>query len=255
MSSASKTLIEWLREAPFTLTLGSGFFGFFAHCGVLRALLDHDLQPARLTGASSGALIAGCYASGLSIEQIEAILFTMKREAFWDPGWGWGWLKGEKFRRQLRQTLATDQFEQCRLPLSLSVYNQSTRRTEVWQNGDLVDAIYASCALPFLFQPLTRHGIRFCDGGVADRPALHGTSDDERVLIHHLASKSPWRRRHDPALQPPQKNNSTTIVLDQLTRTSPFKLHTGRDAYEQARHTTTNLLHTAWQRVLRKSVI
>lgn len=245
---------DWLREMPFTLTLGSGFFGFFAHCGVLRALLDNDLQPARLTGASSGALIAGCYASGLSIEQIEAILFSMRREEFWDPGFGWGLLKGEKFRRQLRQTLAIDRFEHCAKPLRLSVYNQKTKTTEVWHSGDLVEAIYASCALPILFQPLKRNGIYYLDGGVKDRPALQGVEASERILIHHLASKSPWRRADDPALIPPQKNNGTTLVLDDLIRTSPFKLHTGRQAYEQARDMTKLLLAQPWQNVMRASV-
>ncbi len=246
---------DWLREMPFTLTLGSGFFGFFAHCGVLRTLLDNDLQPARLTGASSGALIASCYAAGLSINAIEDILFSMKREEFWDPGVGWGLLKGEKFRQQLRQSLPTDRFEQCRYSLRLSVYNQKTRQTEVWDSGDLVDAIYASCALPILFQPLQREGVRYLDGGIKDRPALQGVGDGERVLIHHLASKSPWRRADDPDLIPPQKSNGTTLVLDDLTRTSPFKLHTGRQAYEEARATTQALLSSIWQPLMRRSVL
>jgi NTE family protein len=34
----SNTHHDWLAAAPYTLALGAGFFGFFAHTGVLRAL-------------------------------------------------------------------------------------------------------------------------------------------------------------------------------------------------------------------------
>ena len=32
------TLREWLRERPFSLALSSGFFGFFAHTGLVTVL-------------------------------------------------------------------------------------------------------------------------------------------------------------------------------------------------------------------------
>lgn len=35
-----KTLRDWLLEGPFTLSLASSFFGFFAHCGVLQARME-----------------------------------------------------------------------------------------------------------------------------------------------------------------------------------------------------------------------
>ena len=49
-------LADWLAEAPFTLTLSSGFFSFFAHSGLIAALQEADLRPARITGSSAGAL-------------------------------------------------------------------------------------------------------------------------------------------------------------------------------------------------------
>lgn len=245
-------LRDWLNAEPFTLTLGSGFFGFFAHAGVLSALVEHGHEPARLTGASSGALVAGCYASGLSLAQLQNLLFTLEREDFWDPGWGFGLLKGEKFRAQMRSTLPAQSFVEARLPLRLSVYNYRSRQTEIWAGlnsndagsdpTELSDAIYASCALPLLFQPLHKNGLRYGDGGIKDRPALAGVAVNERVLIHHLASKSPWRRANDPALIPPQRGNGVTLVVDDLQRTSPFKLHTGRRAFAQAYRATTAAL-------------
>ncbi|NQD36309.1 patatin [Permianibacter sp. IMCC34836] len=254
---AGITLRDWLAEQPYTLTLGSGFFGFFGHFGVLKALLDAGLPPARLTGASSGALVAACYASGMSIEAMQQLLFTMKRQDFWDPGWAiWrgGLLKGEQFRAQMRATFPSTHFDALQVPLALSVYNASRQRTEVIDSGDLVDATYASCALPVLFQPLRRNGETLLDGGVKDRPALAAVADDERVLIHHLAAKSPWRRADDPALRPPQRGNGTTLVLVGLTRCSPFKLERGSLAFAEAYATTTARLAQPWQPLMSGNV-
>ena len=59
------TLREALREGPFTLAMSSGFFGFFAHCGVLSVLEDEGLVPSRASGSSAGALVTGAWAAGL----------------------------------------------------------------------------------------------------------------------------------------------------------------------------------------------
>ena len=60
------TLGEWLSAEPFSLALSAGFFGFFAHCGVLQALSARGLVPARLSGASAGARsVAAWYLLGV----------------------------------------------------------------------------------------------------------------------------------------------------------------------------------------------
>lgn len=41
------TLQTWLEENPFTLALSSGFFGFYAHAGFLKALEERGLAPER----------------------------------------------------------------------------------------------------------------------------------------------------------------------------------------------------------------
>ena len=66
------TLREVLAEAPYGLALSSGFFGFFAHTGVLAALLDAGLVPARVSGSSAGALVGGLWAAGLEMVSLVA---------------------------------------------------------------------------------------------------------------------------------------------------------------------------------------
>ncbi len=253
-------LRDWLAAEPYTLTLGSGFFGFFGHFGVLKALLDAGLPPARFTGSSSGALVAACHASGMSVDAMQQLLFSLKRSDFWDPGFwslnrGAGLLKGGKFRALMRAHFPRHRFADLVVPLTLSVYNRTRAATQVIDSGDLIEATYASCALPILFQPLFRNGEVLLDGGVKDRAALAGVAANERVLIHHLSGKSPWRSADDPALRPPERANATTLVLDGLTRSGPFKLEHGPLAFQEAYATTLARLELPWQRVMRGEVI
>ncbi|MCW8857753.1 MAG: patatin-like phospholipase family protein [Kangiella sp.] len=225
------TLKEWLAEQPFTLTLSSGFFGFFAHAGLMQALEEAQLLPQKLTGSSAGALIAGCWAGGMSSDNIKALLFSLKRSDFWDPGLGLGLLKGDKFRQLLADSLSANSFADCRSKLALSAYSIDSKQTRVLRNGDLVSAIYASCAIPFMFQPIVIDEHRLLDGGIKDRPALLGTEQGERIFYHHIASKSPWRRKNDSAIQVPARDNLTSLVIHDLPRSGPFKLEVGREAY------------------------
>jgi NTE family protein len=72
------------------------------------------------------------------------------------------------------------------------------------------------------------------DGGVLDRPGLAGMPAGERVLFHHLASKSPWRT----SLEVPRRPGMTALIIDDLPRSGPFKLDQGRQAFEAARRAT-----------------
>ena len=236
------TLKDWLAAEPFTLTLSSGFFSFFAHTGMLAALEEEQLLPKRLTGSSAGALVASCWAAGVDTPELKNILFKLKRQDFWDPGFGWGLLKGDKFRQMLVDILPVDNFEQCRAELSLSAYDTRSKSTVIINSGELVPAIYASCAIPVLFQPIQYHGYRLLDGGIKDRPALADVRQDERVFYHHIVSVSPWRKKGSKALQIPQRDNLVSLQLFDLPRCGPTQLEEGPKAYEAAFHATQRAL-------------
>ncbi len=235
-------LRDWLAAEPFTLTLSSGFFSFFAHTGMLRALEEDNLLPQRLTGSSAGALVASCWAAGMSTSDLKAVLFKLKRQDFWDPGFGWGLLKGQKFQGILQDILPVKRFEECRAELSLSAYDIKSKSTIIINSGELIPAIYASCAIPFLFQPIHYNGYRLLDGGIKDRPALADVRYDERVFYHHIVSVSPWRKKGSKALEVPARANMTTLQLFDLPRSGPTKLEVGPAAFEAAYNATKRAL-------------
>ncbi len=251
MPPSPPTLREWLRETPFTLALSSGFFGFFAHCGLVTVLEDAGLLPARVAGSSAGALVGGLWAAGLDASRMRDELLRLRREDFWDPRPGLGLLRGELFRARLEALVGGRDFAACRVPASVSVFDMWTRRTRVLSRGALAPALQASCTFPLLFQPRWVDGRPLLDGGILDRPGLDGVPDGERVFFHHLASRSPWRGRHARSIQLPSRANMASLVIDGLPRVGPFRLPNGARAFERVRHVAA----TALDRPLRDACV
>jgi NTE family protein len=222
---------DWLARAPFALAMSSGFFGFFAHTGMLRALVERGLAPAHVAGSSAGALVGGAYAAGVSPAELAAILQRLDRAQFWDPAPGIGLLAGRKLDRLLRELLPVAQIERCGLPLAISVFDILARRTAVLARGDLADAIRASCAVPAMFHPVWIERRPYWDGGILDRPGVAGAPAG-RLLYHHLASR--WGR--------PRRPDLVTLVIRGLPQPSPFRLDAGRRALVLAYEVTLRAL-------------
>ena len=240
--SPAPTLRSWLIEEPFSLGLSAGFFGFFAHAGLVQALEAEGLWPARAAGSSAGALVAGLWASGRDAAAIGQILREVRREDFWDPAPGPGLLRGLRLRGLLERHLAARTFADCRFALCVSACDLLRLRTHVLDRGLLVPAVHASCAFPLLFQPVWLDGRPHADGGILDRHGLAGMPAAGRLLYHHLGSRSPWRLPGSRALQAPTRRATVTLVIDGLPRLGPFRLEPGPAALERARDATRRAL-------------
>jgi len=236
------TVREWLKKDDFTLTMSSGFFAFFAHLGFLSVLEEEGILPNKITGSSAGALIGGVFASGLSTDQIKEMLFGLKKESFWDPiGFG-GFLKGKKFKNILYETLPVKNMKDTRIDFSLSAYNIIKKRIDVLSDGDLIKAIYASCAVPFMFQPIMINKNFYLDGGLKDRPGLNGVEANERVFYHHIISNSPWRKKSGKSTQIPKRENMISLAIKNLPKVRPNNLKSGVLAYNKAKESMRKVL-------------
>jgi NTE family protein len=235
-----QTLRDWLQEGPFSLGLSAGFFGFFAHCGFVSVLEDEGIMPSHISGASAGALIGGLWAAGLSPDAMRDTLFQLQRKDFWDPSLGAGLLRGRLFSTLLEGLLPRKTFAHCRTKLSVSIYDIFARKTLALSSGDLAPAIQASCTLPGLFQPLWVNGRPLWDGGIFDRPGLLGIGQHQRILHHHLSSRSPWRKKE--GVNAPKQPGLLSFSIDELPRVGPFRLEVGRQAFDAARRATQRAL-------------
>jgi NTE family protein len=243
---STPTLRDWLSKVPFSLCLSSGFFGFFAHAGMVSILEEESLIPTRLMGSSAGALVSGLWASGLTTSEMKALLIDLKKESFWDPGIGLGLLKGDLFDELLRSFLKCERFEDTQVPVQMTAFNCFKLRGELFNRGDLASAIRASCTFPGLFQPTWINGIPYIDGGVTDRSGLLGAQGEERILYHHLASRSRLRTMLG-LTSAPARAQTVTLILHHLPRCGPTLLHQAQVAFECAREQMLGLLDTPLQ--------
>ena len=230
-----RTLRDWLAETPFTLVMSSGFFGFFAHAGVVSVLEEQGLRPARVAGSSAGALVGALWGAGIPAARIREELLGLRREHFWDLWPGLGLLRGRLFRARLERVLPVrdaSRRARCRWPSRCG----TSSRAGPWCCRAVRSLRRSTRPVRFRCSS-TRCGIGgrlYADGGIADRPGLAGVAEGERVLYHHLTSRSPWRRKGSPALRVPARRGLEAIALDGLPRLGPFRLGLGQEAMERA---------------------
>ncbi|PRQ02736.1 hypothetical protein ENSA5_20880 [Enhygromyxa salina] len=271
------THADWLAAEPFTLVLSAGFFGFYAHVGLICALEQSGLVPRRVVGTSAGAISGGLWASGVPGEELVEMLVGLRREDFWDPSWdelrrsrrrarrrreldegrdpgtALGLLRGRKLDALLLDGLAraradssqplVERIEQCPIPFAAVTHELRARRTWVHERGPLRPAIRASCALPLMFGPVRIGGRLHADGGISDRPGFSALAPGERALYHHLPHRSRWPRLSgDEAGERRDRAERKVIVIDDLPRVHPGALARGAAALERAREHTLRWL-------------
>jgi NTE family protein len=187
------------------VVMSSGFFGFFAHTGFIKALEELGIKPAGYAGTSAGALVAAFCAGGLSASQIAAHLTGLKKKDFWDPDYlslvlkslvllkGWtGLLKGHAFRLLLDGFLPVRTFEECPVPCCIVGTDLTGKSKKVFTQGNLTAAVHASGAVPGLFKPACIDGRYYVDGGLVDKAPvreLYELIKPELIIVHYLPTR------------------------------------------------------------------
>ncbi len=219
--------------------LSAGFFGFFAHTGLLRALEERGLKPQRVIGCSAGALSGGLWSSGIDAGSIAEELTGLRRADFWDPGLPLGGLlRGKKFRDRvglLLSRVGIQRVEQCPTPFAPIVHDVLRRQTVALRDGPLDEAIVASCTVPAMFRPVWSQGRLLVDGGVSDRCGFSALDGDARVLLHFLPSRRKLRVQAPPTA-PTEVPGAQALLLQTpgLPKVGPFALDRGPLAYARA---------------------
>lgn len=155
------------------LALGSGSSRGWAHIGVLRALAEQGIAPDIVCGTSVGALVGAAYAAGnlsnletwiLSLSKLQIATFFNLSTAFT------GFVNTNRLHGFLSEHVAAPNamIEDCVCSFGAVATDLQSGR-EVWfTKGSLLEAVWASMALPGLF-PAIRHGERWLvDGGLVN---------------------------------------------------------------------------------------
>jgi len=175
------------KRPSIGLALSGGAARGLAHVGVLKALSEHDIPVDFLAGTSAGALVAGTYASGMSITEIESIARSLRwRDVGRMTMSRMGVQSNERLEQYLRSRLPVTRFEEFPIPFAAVATDLKSGRGVILQGeGDVPFAIRASCAIPGWYVPVTdEHGRQLVDGGlVANIPSDVARSMGADVVI------------------------------------------------------------------------
>jgi NTE family protein len=153
------------------IALGSGSARGWAHIGILQALAERGIEPAVVTGASVGALVAAAYASG-QLASLDAWVRTLTQLDVWrlvDTTFsGGGVMTGNRLMQAIGLRVLDRPIES--LPVAFgAVATDLDTGQETWlREGSMLAAVRASSGLPGLFSPVRYHGRWMIDGGVVN---------------------------------------------------------------------------------------
>lgn len=186
------------------LALGGGGARGVAHISVLRKLEELRVPVDCIAGTSIGSLVGGLYASGKSVDELEALVAGMDWKQLFDDtldrreqsfrrkqddreglatiGLGLrdggmhvapGMLQGQRilalFEKETLPVSAIDDFDRLPIPYRATGTDLNTGEAVVLDHGSLAMAMRASMSLPGIFQPVEIDGRVLIDGGLASQ--------------------------------------------------------------------------------------
>jgi NTE family protein len=164
--------------ARVVAVFGGGGAKSLAHAGAWKALRESGITPAHIIGTSMGAVVGAAFAAGSTYDEfvsaagalrtndVAAIdLFALAKGAF-----AAYLFKPEPLRCSIARLVPARRFGELTTPLTVTTTDVDSGALVLFGalGGDapLLDALYASCALPLYFPPATLDGHRLADGGL-----------------------------------------------------------------------------------------
>lgn len=231
----------------FGVALGSGGARGLAHVGVLSVLEENGIEPHCISGTSMGAIVGALYADLLDADEVahriqiftEDPQFKANWEPFLDtepPEETASFFQGlrrsihrkflnlktftapsqqseEPLLEPLKRMFGDRSIEELKLPFAAVAVDLLSGEPRVFRNGNLVEALYASGAIPGIFPPLSIDGQLLIDGGGAYRVPVSvcRSLGADFVLAADIPSFAPEKEDYKTGLE-------IMMRMDQITR-------------------------------------
>ncbi|TVR22315.1 MAG: patatin-like phospholipase family protein [Anaerolineaceae bacterium] len=185
-------------RAKIGLVLGGGGSRGLAHIGVLDVLHRENIPIDFIVGTSMGAIIGVSYANGMTPREIAQDMTESGGTNIFNMNLFSAKARQRDLQRKLETTLSGKTFDDLNIKTALMTADMLSGEEVVLQQGELIPAILASCAVPAVFPPVEIGDRQLADGGVIDSLAT-GTAfalGAERVIAVDvyppLDSDDPW---------------------------------------------------------------
>ena len=184
--------------------LSGGFIKGFAHLGAIQALIEHDIRPQIISGASAGSLVGALYADGNEPYQVLEFFSGLKFTDLTNPTIPTtGFFELDELQDFLHAHLKRQRIELLPVPMVITATDLDHGKSVFFRKGDIAQCVAASCCLPVLFSPITIGDTHYVDGGVLmNLPVSPIRKECERIYAINVS----------PLLTPEYKLNLINIA-------------------------------------------
>ena len=147
--------------------------------GIMRELIDHGFEPARIVGTSVGALngaFLAFYPGMAGVEHLADIWQGLEDDHFIHSNpvkvayrlasQQLGLFSNDFLRQLIANHPIEDDFSAAKVPLYITATNMNTGRKHVFNQGPVSQAVLASSAIPGVFPPVEIDDDIYLDGGI-----------------------------------------------------------------------------------------
>lgn len=180
------------------LVLSGGGARGASHIGVLKVLEDRGISPAFIVGTSAGAVIGSAYSAGIPADKIMGI-FEKEEDMFLKLS-HYLYFSQKTLSNTLRSVLKThlslNRLENTEIPFYINATDINKCERIIFSEGNLIELILASSAVPFFFEPIICDNYVLIDGGVMDNFCVdvarvinkNNYSNDLKIIVSDVSA-------------------------------------------------------------------
>ena len=166
------------------LVLSGGGARGIAHLGIIKALQEMGIRFDQLAGTSAGAIAGALLAQGYSPDESLKIIESSSFVRHLRPAWNrMGLLRIDTAIELYKKYIPHDSFEGLQIPLHIVAVDLNAGEQVIFERGELIRPVLASCCLPGVFEPLMINKRQFVDGGVLNNLPVDAIEHKVDILI------------------------------------------------------------------------
>lgn len=161
------------------LVLGGGSARGFSHIGLIKALEENGIPVDMIVGTSMGSIVAGLYAAGYSVENMEEIATHFDTSKLFDIPFTptGGVVDSTGIQQFLDVLLEGKTYAEMPIPFKSVVVNLGTGKDVALDQGKVSKGIQASMSIPGVFPPVQIGEDYYVDGGIRNQVPANVAAD------------------------------------------------------------------------------
>jgi NTE family protein len=210
--------MKFYTKKKTALVLGGGAARGLVHLGILKVLRRENVHFDFVVGTSIGSLLAAAWVLEADLVEVERKALQMTARDILDVTISrMGLCKGEKLESLIREVLQGKQFAEAKIPLYIVTTDIEKGTTVVFDSGDIVQLVKASCSIAGIYQPVAVDGHLLVDGGITNNVPVsvakgHGATHVVAVDAGYSIQKSGINNMLQVIIQ------SIQVMADRLNR-------------------------------------